>query len=267
MKSTDDFSDLPISSRDVAPLILSGTLTDREGAGAGDDIDDESQLRAIRGVLVRNRAAEIALDAETERLDALAKRIRREQVADDLHYLFEVSIYQDAAHSMVAASLLAPFIEGVLHRAVRGIGRLKKTSVVGGRRRRTWQDTTQDIVEIGLKPYMPSDFDRVADALFLYRNKVLHCGLEWPPDDRNAFNGRLKEWPVDWFSMVTSNGVPVMFLMTPTFVRRCFVLADQIIGGLIAFENSNQALFADVFGTPPGWLDAYLQVTKKLEQP
>ena len=83
----------------------------------------------------------------------------------------------------------------------------------------------------------------------------------------NAFNGRLKEWPADWFSMVTSNGVPVIFLMTPPFVRRCFVLADQIIGGLIAFEDNNRALFADVFGAPPGWLDADLQATKKLEQP
>ena len=108
MKSTDDFSDLPISNRDVAPLILSGTLTGREGGGAGDDIDDAAQLRAIRGVLVRNRAAEIELDAETERLDALAKRTRSEQVADYHHYLSDVSIYEDAAHSMVAASLLAP---------------------------------------------------------------------------------------------------------------------------------------------------------------
>ncbi len=267
MKSTDDFSDLPISRRHVAPLILSGTWTRREGGGARDDIDDESQLRAIRGVLVRNRAAEIGLDAEMEKLDAMAKRTRSERAADDLLYLFDVSTYQDAAHSMVAASLLAPFIEGVLHRAVRGIERLKKTSIVGSRRRSTWQDTKRDIVEVGLKPHMPDDFERVADALFLYRNKVLHCGLEWPPDDRNAFNGRLKEWPVEWFSMVTSNGVPVMFLMTPTFVRRCFVLADQIIGGLIAFENENRALFADVFGAPPGWLGAYLQATKTLEQP
>jgi len=266
LKSTDDFSDLPISSRDVAPLILSGTWIGREGGGAG-DIDDESQLRAIRGVLVRNRAAEIGLEAEMEKLDALAKKTRSEQAADDLHYLFDVSTYQDAAHSMVAASLLAPFIEGVLHRAVRSIEHLKKTSIVGSRRRSTWQDTKQYIVEVGLKPHMPDDFERVVDALFLYRNKVLHCGLEWPPDDRNAFNGRRNEWPVEWFSMVTSNDVPVIFLMTPTFVRRCFVLADQIIGGLIAYENANRALFADVFGAPPGWLNAYHQVAKKLEQP
>lgn len=267
MKSTDDFSDLPISSRDVAPLILSGTWTRQEGGGADDDIDDESQLRAIRGVLVRNRAAEIRLDVEIERLDALAKRSPSEQAADDLHYLFDVSTYQDAAHSMVAASLLAPFIEGVLHRAVRGIERLKKITIDRSPRRRTWQDTKRHIVEVGLKPYMPSDFERVAGALFLYRNKVLHCGLEWPADDRNEFNGRRREWPDDWFSMVTSNGVPVMFLMTPTFVRRCFVLADQIIGRLIAFQDSNRALFAEVVDAPPGWLDAYLQVTKKLGQP
>ena len=267
MKSTDDFNDLPISSRDVAPLILNGTWTRRARGGAGDDIDDESQLRAIRGVLVRNRGAEIRLAAEMERLDALAKSTRSERAADDLHDLFDVSTYQDAAHSMVAASLLAPFIEGVLHRAVRGIEHLKETSVVRSRRRRTWQDTTQDMAEIGLTPYMPSDFDQVGDALFLYRNKVLHCGLEWPPDDRNEFNGRRREWPLDWFSTVTSNSVPVMFLMTPTFVRRCFVLADQIIGGLIDFQDSNSALFADVVDAPPGWLDAYLQVTKKLEQP
>ena len=267
MKSTDDFSNLPISSRDVAPLTLSGTWTRPEGGGRGDDIDDESQLRAIRGVLVSNRAAEMGLDAEMEKLDALAKRTRNEQAADHLHYLFYVSTYQDAAHSMVAASLLAPFIEGILHRAVRGIKRLKRTSVVGNRRRRTWGDVKQDIAEIGLKPYMPSDFEQVGDALFLYRNKVLHCGLEWPSDDRNEFNGRRKEWPVDWFSMVTSNGVPVMFLMTPTFVRRCFVLADQIIGSLVAFEDSNRALFADVFGAPPGWLDAGLQVARSRNKP
>ena len=267
MKSTDDFSDLPISHRDVAPLILSGRWTGREGGRADDDIDDESQLRAIRGVLVRNRAAEIRLEVEIEKLDALAKRTRSERAADDLHNLYYVCTYQDAAHSMVAASLLAPFIEGVLHRAVRGIERLAKTNIVGSRRRSTWQDTRQHVIEVGLKPHMPDDFERVGDALFLYRNKVLHRGLEWPSDDRNEFNGRRKEWPVEWFSLVTSNGVPAMFLMTPTFVRRCFVLADHIIGGLIAFENNNRALFADVFAAPPGWLDAYLQVTKKLEQP
>jgi len=267
LKSTDDFSDLPISRHDVAPLILSRTWTRREGGGARDDIDDESQLRAIRGVLVRNRAAEIGLDAEMERLDALAKSTRSERAVDDLVNLYYVSTYQDAAHSMVAASLLAPFIEGVLHRAVRGIERLKRTTIVGRGRRCTWEDTKQHIVEAGLKPYMPSDFERVAGALFHYRNKVLHCGLEWPADDRNEFNSRRGEWPDDWFSMVTSNGVPVMFLMTPTFVRRCFVLADQIIGRLIAFQDSNRALFACVVDAPPGWLDAYLRVTKKLEQP
>ena len=253
MKSTDDFSDLPISSRDVVPLILSGEWTRGEG-GFGDDIDDESQLRAICGVLVRNRAAEIRLDAEIETLDARAKRTRSEHAIDDLHYLFEVSTYQDAAHSMVAASLLAPFIEGVLSRAVRGVDHLKGTHTPGHSSRMYWQTIKQRLVICGIRTYMPPDFDEVVDALFLYRNKVLHCGLEWPRDDRKEFNGRLRKWPADWFFKITSNNVPVIFLMTPTLVRRCFVLADEIIGGLIDFEENNKELFAEVIGAPPEWL-------------
>ena len=264
MKSSDDFSDLPISSRDVAPLILSGAWKRGEGDGVGDDIDDESQLRAIRGVLVRNRAAEVRLDAEIETLDALAKRTRSEQAIDDLHCLFDVSTYQDAAHSMVAASLLAPFIEGVLSRAVRGVEHLKGTHAPVHRGRANWRAIKHRIVVYGIQAYMPPDFDEVVDALFLYRNKVLHCGLEWPRDDLNEFGSRLRKWPADWFSRVTLNDVPVIFLMTPTLVRRCFVLADQITGGLIDFEENNKELFADVIGAPPEWLHAYINATQEL---
>lgn len=111
---------------------------------------------------------------------------------------------------------------------------------------------------------MPPDFDEVVDALFLYRNKVLHCGLEWPGDDLNEFSSRLRKWPADWFSKVTLNDVPVIFLMTPAFVRRCFVLADQIPGGLIDFEEHNKELFAEVVGAPPEWLHADISATHEV---
>lgn len=251
MKSIDDFSDLPLSSRDLASLILC--------SGSGDDLNDQSQLLAIREVLVRNRKAEIGLGAEIERLRARAKRTGDEQAIDNLHYLFDVSTYQDAAHSMVAASLLAPFIEGVLSRAVHGVEYLRGT---GNCSRIDWRTIKERITKVGIKPYMPSDFDQVVDALFLYRNKVLHCGLEWPRDDRNEFNSWLNKWPNDWFSMAKSNSVPVIFWMTPTFVKRCFVLADQIIDGVIEFEDNNRVLFAQVIDAPPEWLQAYLEATK-----
>ena len=257
MTNTDDFSDLPISSRDVVPLILSGPWTRHGEGSSGDDFDDESQLRAIRGVLVRNRTAEIKLEAEIEKLDALAKATRSERDIEGLHHLLAVSSYQGAAHSMVAASLLAPFIEGVLSRAVRGVERLKGTRTARNRSRIDWRTIRQGIGNFGIKTYMPRDFDQVADALFLYRNKVLHRGLEWPREDRNEFNSRRKNWPSDWFSTVMSNNVPVIFLMAPTLVRRCFVLADQIIGGVITFEEDNRALFSVTLDdVPPGYLQA-----------
>lgn len=264
MKSTDDFRDLPISSRDVASLILIGAWKRGEGDGVGDDIDDESQLRAICGVLVRNRAAEIGVDAEIETLHALAKKTRSERAMDDLHYLCDVSTYQDAAHSMVAASLLAPFIEGILSRAVRGVENLKGTHAPVHRNRMTWREIKQRIVVCGIRTYMPPDFDEVVDALFLYRNKVLHCGLEWPREDLNEFSSRLRKWPADWFSKVTLNDVPAIFMMTPVFVRRCFILADQITGCLIDFEEHNKELFADVIGTPPEWLHADISATHEV---
>ena len=146
MNSTDDVLDLPISSRNVAPLILCGPSMRRRGGAFADNIDEESQLRAIRGVLVRNRMAKIGLAEEIERLDALARRTGNEQAIDDFHYLFDLPTYQDAAHRLVAASLLVPFIEALLHRAVPGIEHLKKTRIVGSRHRGSWQVTRRYVV-------------------------------------------------------------------------------------------------------------------------
>ena len=101
-------------------------LTDRHLAGIVlGDLDYDSQLRAIHGLLRAHKDRESALNAEIEKAAADARRlsgIRNEQAVSDWVELLHASVYQDAAHSMSAVGMIAPFVESVFGHGLRGIG-------------------------------------------------------------------------------------------------------------------------------------------------
>lgn len=173
------------------------------------------------------------------------------------------SVYQDAAHSMAAVGMIAPFVESVFYQAFQNIGReLTKDGSppsdharwkqavedqwdchfvwTGGHRRKDLVKGIMQLVDaIDMTEYMPKDLERILSALFAYRHKMFHCGFEWPLEERLRFNKRLNEsgWPSDWFSKATSDEEPRVFYMSPVFIEHCLVRAEQIITGIGGFCN------------------------------
>lgn len=85
--------------------------------------------------------------------------------------------------------------------------------------------------------HLPGDPRPTLQALFEYRNKMFHCGFEWPVDEREQFDNRIKEakWPFDWFDKATSGGKPWVFYLTDTFINHCLTMVERVIEGIGAF--------------------------------
>ena len=142
------------------------------------------------------------------------------------------SIFQSAAHSMAAAGMLAPLLESIFNELFEQFERKKPR----GHLVRNIIAMIDD-ERIGLRRFMPADLDQTLEALFLYRNKMFHHGLEWPSKQREEFAGRLEEWPEGWFSRSTAASVPWIFYMTLEFINHCLDMAENIFRGLGRYQN------------------------------
>ena len=239
------------------------------------ELDYASQLIAIRDLLDRQRNAEAEHTTKIKKAEhharnplrtrnpdpsiaALEEDFRQQHWIDQLHY----SIYQDAAHSMAAVGLLSPFLESFFFQSFRLIGRemMSESSVPSdherwqhaagdqwdchfvwknGRRIRSLVDGIIQLVDaVRMKNHMPDDLQRTLSALFAYRNKMFHCGLEWPLTERKRFEQELSRWPEDWFSIATSGDDPWVFYMSAAFVAHCLDRAEQIIAGIGRFRKA-----------------------------
>ena len=247
---------------------FSTNLSDADGACLVlSDLDYDLQLRAIRGLLTRQDKADEELVAKIDAVKKLAAQGSGilNQHADEawVGYMYD-SVYQDAAHSMAAIGMIAPFIESVFYQAFQNIGHEMTKDISPPNNHARWQRPAQDqwdchfvwvngrrkddlvrgiiqlIDAIGMTSYMPDDLKPTLSALFEYRNKMFHCGFEWPLEERRRFDKRLNEsgWPPDWFSKATSDGEPWIFYMSSVFIEHCLVRADQIITGIGGFCNN-----------------------------
>ena len=100
---------------------------------------------------------------------------------------------------------------------------------------------------VGLTAHLPDDPRPTLQALFECRNKMFHCGFEWPTVERERFQKRTADWPSDWFATATSDHKPWIFYMTDTYINHCLTTIDSVLGGvgssatvdeIIALENS-----------------------------
>ena len=258
----DGLGDFELSERDIA---LAATLP---------EFDYASQLIAIRDLLDRQRNAEAEHATAIKEAEHHARNppptrnpdpsmaafeddIRQQHLIDQLHY----SIYQDAAHSMAAVGLLAPFLESFFFQSFRLIGHdmMSKSSVPSdherwqhaivdqwdchfvwknGRRSRSLVEGIMQLVDAAhMKDHMPHDLHSTISALFTYRNKMFHCGLEWPLTERNRFEQKLSQWPEDWFLRATSGDAPWVFYMSASFIAHCLDRTGQIIEGIGRFRK------------------------------
>lgn len=218
-----------------------------------DDYDLDAQLIAIRGALDAARAIEKQQTDEIKALAERAKAIGSEHLVgmwtDELH----ASVYHDAARSAAAVGMLAPFVENLFVGIYRGIGTMG-VDILGqeGKSERSvravsqyWdphffyamnevrEDLVAGVLQLaeasGLQPHLPKDLRKVLDALFGYRNRMLHSGFEWPQPVREAFGHRVKQWPAGWFLCSTTNDKAWLWYMSDAFIHRVLELVDEVL--------------------------------------
>jgi hypothetical protein len=229
-------------------------LTNRDYAHFGfDDYDLEAQLIAIKGFLVRSRTVEDEEAAEIKRLAKRAEEIGSEHLVGMYTDAAHASVYSDAARAAAAIGMLAPFVENLFTGLFREIGKMEddylgrdkdsKRSKLS--REHFWnphvmyatreakQNLTGGIMQLAeatrLLPRLPVDTTKVLEALFEYRNAMLHDGFEWPLDRREKFAQRVKTWEPIWFMSALSNHKPWVWYATEAFFARVLDFIDEVM--------------------------------------
>jgi hypothetical protein len=224
----------------------------------GLDFDADSQLKAIRALLQHNKNAKAGLAKHiSENPNALG---RSESLMHD-------SLFQDAAQSMAAVGMLAPFLKTVFTQYFRSIGDTWAASNLPPAEHERWRsahaiewdcnnvlakgrsriDLVQGILQladaISLRPYLPSKIEETLTALFAYRDKMFHHGFEWPLDQRIAFQNQMNEqkWPASWFTHETFECEPWIFTMTDEFIDHCLKTADEVLTAFAKFVCDEKA--------------------------
>ena len=80
--------------------------------------------------------------------------------------------------------------------------------------------------------YLPRDVRQTLEALFEYRNKMFHYGLEWPLSETKKFEKRANSWPEEWFHVSWRGTQPWIFCMSSEFIDHCLQVIEAIINGL-----------------------------------
>lgn len=232
------------------------TITDQDIGEGVLDPDFNSQLIAIRSVLARNHEVEERVSAEIEQLEAeIRKRGGGSWMDDPRLSSLHSSTFLDAAHSMAAVGLIAPLVESLFDRAFSYLKKKAGDSYAiksdherwqlddpwdhrfmwkSGRRDRGIVKGILQLAEaIDLKKHLPDDLERTLSVLFAYRNKMFHCGLEWPADDLTDFANEIasKGWN-DCFTRAESGGNPWIFYLSREFTEHCLESVDGTIEGI-----------------------------------
>ena len=254
-----DFSHFDVSNRDQALFLIGG-------------LDLEAQLIAIRAAVSRDQQAEVAVAAKIRELE---KQIRTYAGGDEQVQMYlddrwvdalHGTVFQDAASSMSAVGMLAPFVESLFVSIFSGLRKQKQSNKSaasddprlsasqnefwdphfvfdpGGRRRDLVAGIGQLAHTTGLLEYLPSGYKRMLSALFAYRNKMFHLGFEWPMEERIKFDKRVRsgEWPANWFHKSTTDDEPWIFYMSADFVQHCLTTIDEVLEGVGAYLKRRQ---------------------------
>jgi len=249
---------IEMSTRDFACVVLP-------------DLDYDAQLISIRHLLRIHENVDNDLDREIKEIEEFA---RKNKGSRNMQALFEweerlhTSIYQSAAHSMSAVGMLAPLIESIFDQAFRGIHKNLFTEKQNPSSHIRWEQSDADkwnchfawgksgrkedlvrgIMQLseatGLKAFLPHDIELVLKVLFAYRNKMFHCGFEWPVEERSRFWNRIQNesWPTNWLEKSTSGGEPWIIYLSGEFIQHCVKTIELIIDSLGKFVCEKSGL-------------------------
>ena len=173
-----------------------------------ENLDYDAQFLAIRRLLCIQQRDRRELEKEIEKYQKIAEQstgAANQYAVDEWAYSCQKACYQEAAYSMAAVGMIAPFTESVFQHA---FPKHSKRILYGKKfPRMSLEDKVMKLVEeVGIEKCMPGDLKPTLSALFTYRNRMFHNGLEWPQRELKKFAKRLDkaDWPTDWFSRATS---------------------------------------------------------------
>ncbi len=224
-----------------------------------EEYDLEAQLLAIKSLLKRNSESDKNLEAEIKALEAEIRKhsgayadYLQDSRIDHLHG----SVFQDAAHSMSAIGMLAPFVESLFVAVFKEVrasplpvncATERHVSTLhdafwdphyvfeGSKRQKHLVRGIRQLSECtGLMAYLPDNLFKTLSALFEYRNRMFHNGFEWPIDEREKFARSIlhNHWPLNWFTQSSTGGKPWIFYMSSDFIQHCLAIVDQILDGV-----------------------------------
>jgi hypothetical protein len=227
-------------------------------------VDYDSQLQSIGSLLEQHRQNEkrsseriLAIERELPHLSGMQNHM----ASVERDELLNTSVYADAAHSMAAIGMLAPFIESIFYQAFKSARahygdatdllpdhpRWKEDPEARWDCRFIWKkgEKIRNLVEgimqlssaTGLKKFLPPDLRRTLGAVFTYRNKMFHLGFEWPMDDREKFRAQIlsEKWPDNWFAWATSDSKPWICYMTDALISECISQIGEVLHAMGQF--------------------------------
>lgn len=214
-----------------------------------DNVEWDSQLRAIRLLINRNKKAREDFSAyikqDEEEVKAYNGPHHDHYVNEHVDLLHE-TVYRDAAESMAAIGMIAPMVESILCQALAALGRMyeEKNMAPPAHKRWTRADKAdcpweqrwncqfhfndkneaknnlplgfpQLAQACGLARYLSVDFMTWFKAMFNYRNFMFHGGFEWSVRNRRKFANMIeKEGWQQFFTCSTSGGEPWIYYLT-----------------------------------------------------
>ncbi len=267
---TDDWGDLAGKGFELFPI----SRMDRALSFIEEDRDLQAQLYAIRGALKRSKAVEAEIIEKIRNMDIEIDSYHRDSDNFEDHAMMHMedfrgdllqrSVYSDAANSMSAVGMLAPFIESLFVALFEELRKIAVPNAQADPRSQALQtlywnpqlvikngeignDLVRGIQElakvVGLEPFLPNRYDETLTALFAYRNNMFHNGFEWPNDKVERFQSRIqnKHWPSTWFQHSSKNDVPWIYYMSEEFIQHCLKLIDQVLDGVGEYLEERDA--------------------------
>ena len=224
-------------------------------------IQYDEQLAAIHAVLGLHKKAAKEIEAERLSIEAAMKRLDGmafDDAQDDWGANFYRSVYAEASYSIGALVMIAPFVEALFHQVYLAIATQPAPSPLAGtharwqsgdnrqwdchfvfRNGRFYKDLVPGVIQIadaiGLSQHLPQDLPARLAALFAYRNKMFHHGLEWPMQQRLAFQRQIEAWPTHWFEKSESDHKPWIFYLSQSFLDEFMALINPTLDGMGAF--------------------------------
>ena len=251
------------TNRDLALGLLYGV--EDQSDRVEDQFDIQGQLDAIKLVLNRNQKHDEATASE---IATLSKELASANAEDfdlldiGLSESLHRSTYMDAAHSMSAVGMLAPFVESLFVSIFKILRSDQQDSIkgedcrtiaaqrdfwnphfifrAGGRSTHLVKGIKQLSDSTGLVKFLPDDLETTLSALFAYRNNMFHHGFEWPMEERKKFDKKIQnhQWPPEWFEVSTIGGKPWIFYMSRSFIDHCLKTIDQVLDGFGKYSDA-----------------------------